>query len=138
MRKSAQVIFGASVVVLLGAFLSAGPAVAQDKFKLPTEKQCLDKNNPVAKDPITQGACAVVVRTKGNCAACHLIQGLPSGNLAPALVGMKQRFPDKAKLRAQIDDATKVNPTSIMPPFGRHGILSKDEVDNVTEFVHTL
>lgn len=136
MRKSARVVFGVTVAALLGAFIPVAPASALDK--IPTEKQCQDKDNPVAKDPVTQGACAVVIRTKGNCMACHLIQGLSSGNVAPPLVAMKQRFPDKAKLRAQIDDATKANPKSVMPPFGRHGILSKDEVDNVVEFMLTL
>jgi sulfur-oxidizing protein SoxX len=136
MRKSARVVFGATVAALLGVIVPVAPATALDK--IPTEKQCTDKDNPVAKDPVTQGACVVVIRTKGNCAACHLIQGLPSGNVAPPLVAIKQRFPDKAKLRAQIDDATKANPRSVMPPFGRHGILSKDEVDNVTEFMLTL
>jgi sulfur-oxidizing protein SoxX len=51
---------------------------------------------------------------------------------------MKARFPDKAKLRAQIYDATKNNPNSIMPPFGRHEILSDKEIDAVTEWVYTL
>ena len=46
--------------------------------------------------------------------------------------------PDKAKLRAQIADPTVANPNSIMPPFGRHNILSDEEIDLIAEFVHTL
>ncbi|HID50050.1 MAG TPA: sulfur oxidation c-type cytochrome SoxX [Chromatiales bacterium] len=78
-------------------------------------------------------------RKKGNCLACHMIEGGKlAGNIAPPLIGMKSRFPDRAKLRAQIWDASRANPTTIMPPFGRHKILSDKEVDLVTEFVHSL
>ena len=97
-------------------------------------------------DPIPEGATTVekgkIVafdRVKGNCLSCHEIAGgsLP-GNIGPALVGVQARFPDKAKLRAQIYDSTVTNPNSIMPPFGRHGILSDEEIDWITEYVHTL
>ena len=78
-------------------------------------------------------------RKKGNCLACHKIAGgdLP-GNIGPELVNMKARYPDKAKLRAQIWDATTVNPNTIMPPFGKHKMLSEKEIDLVTEFIYSL
>jgi sulfur-oxidizing protein SoxX len=78
-------------------------------------------------------------RTKGNCFACHDYPGavLP-GNVGPKLMNMKARFPDKAKLRAQIFDATKNNPNTIMPPFGKHRILTEQELDAVVEWVLTL
>ena len=63
--------------------------------------------------------------------------GIP-GNIAPPLVSMTQRFPDKAKLRTQVWDATVANPNTSMPPFGRHKILSEDEIDKVVEFLLTL
>jgi len=88
---------------------------------------------------IEQGKAIAFNRKKGNCLACHQIEGgsLP-GNIGPPLVAMKARFPDKAKLRAQIWDATKNNPGTIMPPFGRHKILSDSEIDKVVEFIYTL
>lgn len=140
MRKTARVILGVTVAALIGALAPASAAVAQEKFKMPTERQCQDKDNPVAKDAVTQGACAVVVRTKGNCMACHAMPAIAplAGNIAPPLVAMKQRFPDKNKLRDHISDARKFNPNSVMPPFGPHEILSKDEIDNIVEFVLTL
>ena len=61
-----------------------------------------------------------------------------AGNIGPPLVAMKARFPDKAKLRAQIWDSTKSNQNSIMPPFGRHKILSEKEIDQIVEFIYTL
>lgn len=86
-----------------------------------------------------QGKKVAFNRKKGNCLACHDIAGgsLP-GNIGPALVGMKARYPDKAALRAQIWDATVANPNTIMPPFGKHRILTEKEVDLVVEFVRTL
>ncbi len=90
-------------------------------------------------DAVSEGKDLAFDRKKGNCLACHIIAGgsLP-GNSGPPLVSMQQRFPDKAKLRAQIYDATKDNPNTLMPPFGRHGILSDAEIDKITAFIHSI
>jgi sulfur-oxidizing protein SoxX len=78
-------------------------------------------------------------RKKGNCLACHVMDdGTLPGNIAPPLVAMSLRYPDKAKLRAQIWDATVANPNTIMPPFGRHQIITEEEIDEVVEYVYTL
>jgi sulfur-oxidizing protein SoxX len=86
-----------------------------------------------------QGKVIAFDRKKGNCLACHQIEGgkLP-GNIGPPLIAMKARYPDKAKLRAQIWDATRANPNSIMPPFGRHKVLGESEIDKIVEFIYTL
>jgi len=98
-------------------------------------------NNALAVEAkiIAEGKKTAFHRKKGNCLACHAIEGgsLP-GNIGPPLVNMKDRYPDKSQLRAQIWDATKNNPNTIMPPFGRHAILSEEEIDKVVEFIHTL
>ncbi|MDT8387070.1 MAG: sulfur oxidation c-type cytochrome SoxX [Thiogranum sp.] len=88
---------------------------------------------------VEQGKEIAFDRKKGNCLACHAIEGgsLP-GNIGPPLVAMKARFPDKARLRAQIWDSTKVNPGSIMPPFGRHQVLTESEIDKIVEYIYTL
>jgi sulfur-oxidizing protein SoxX len=77
-------------------------------------------------------------RKAGNCLACHMIPGgnLP-GTIGPPLLAMKARFPDKAVLRAQIWDATIKNPDSIMPPFGKHEILTEKQVDQVTNYIYS-
>ncbi len=92
-----------------------------------------------SKSSLEQGKEIAFSRQKGNCLACHNITGgqLP-GNIAPPLVAMKARFPDKAKLRLQIYDSTEANPNSIMPPFGRHKILSNQEIELVTDFIYQL
>jgi len=92
-----------------------------------------------APNPIAEGKKAALDRQKGNCLSCHAIEGgeLP-GNIGPPLVNMKERFPDKEQLKKQIWDATKNNPNSIMPPFGRFGVLSEQELNNVVEYIHSL
>ena len=78
-------------------------------------------------------------RKKGNCLACHQIEGgTLAGNIGPPLIAMKARFPDYDKLRAQIYDARKNNPNTIMIPFGPHAVMSAKEIDLVTKFIHTL
>jgi len=90
-------------------------------------------------DDIADGKKVAFDRKKGNCLACHMISDGPlPGNIGPPLIAMKDRFPDKAALRAQIWDSTVSNPNTIMPPFGRNRILSEQEVDLVTEFIYSL
>ena len=89
--------------------------------------------------PIEKGKAVAVDRKKGNCLACHAMDdGSLPGNIGPPLVAMKARFPDKAKLRAQIWDSTVANPNSIMPPFGRHRMLSEEQIDQITDYIYTL
>jgi L-cysteine S-thiosulfotransferase len=78
-------------------------------------------------------------RKKGNCLACHNIAGgVAPGNIAPALIAIQSRFSSKAELYSQIWDATVKNPESAMPPFGKHGALSEDELNSVVDFIWTL
>jgi len=92
-----------------------------------------------AQSPVEQGKAIAMDRRKGNCTACHQVPGVEfHGDIAPPLVAMKERFPDRDRLRTQIYDATELNPTSVMPPFGKHRILSEDEIDKVLEWVMTL
>ena len=78
-------------------------------------------------------------RGKGNCIACHLIPGGESpGAIGPALVAMQTRYPSKQDLAKQIWDATVKNPEAVMPPFGKHGILTDAEFVNVVEFIWSL
>ncbi len=126
MRKAAYILSTTASVTALVATLGLAPvstASAEEK----------------AASPAEQGKKIAWNRKKGNCLACHQIEGgAVPGNIGPPLVAMKARFPDKAKLRAQIWDATKINPNTMMPPFGRHKILSEKEIDLVVEYIYTL
>jgi len=78
----------------------------------------------------------------GNCLACHAIpseaKAESPGNIGPPLMNMKERYPDRAKLRAKIWDATASNPDAVMPPFGRNKILTEQEIDLVTDYIQGL
>ena len=88
---------------------------------------------------IAKGKEVAFDRKKGNCLTCHqMAGGSIAGNIGPPMIAMKVRYPDKAKLRADIWDMTARNPHTMMPPFGKHGILSEEEIDLVTEFIHSL
>ena len=101
----------------------------------------LAQNAAAPKKEVT-GKDIAFDRKKGNCLACHAMPTLPDaespGMYGPPLIAMSARYPDKAKLRAQIWDATKANPSSSMIPYGKHGVLSEAEIDKVTDFVYGL
>jgi len=93
-----------------------------------------DENNIIA-----EGKAITFHRHKGNCLACHAIQGaLLPGNIGPPLISMQDRYQNKSQLREQIWDASINNPHTIMPPFGKHKILTEEEIDKVVEFIYTL
>jgi sulfur-oxidizing protein SoxX len=126
MRNPARILTTASIIAALAGSLAFGPQVsaAEEKKEM---------------TPAEMGKKVAENRKKGNCFGCHSYEGASlAGNIGPPLVAMKARFPDKAKLRAQVWDATKVNPDSLMPPFGRHEILSEKELDQVVEWLYTL
>lgn len=93
----------------------------------------------VMADDINKGRELAFDRSRGNCLACHMMEGgeMP-GNVAPPLIAMKTRFPERSVLREQVWDATIRNPESVMPPYGRHGVLTEEEIDQVVDFVHSL
>jgi len=78
-------------------------------------------------------------RSKGNCIACHLIVGGESpGAIGPALIAIAPRFHTKEAVAKQIWDATVRNPEAVMPPFGKHEILTEQQFKDVVEFVWSL
>lgn len=136
---SAGLAFAVLVSIVVG--LTTGNVAVAEDF-LPTDSECSGLENP---DAATKGWCAAINRRKGNCLACHVVVTPkwpaalpPGGNIAPPLVAMKQRYPETDKLRAQIYDALTVNPQSVMPPFGKHKLLTEEEIDNIVEFLQTI
>ena len=88
---------------------------------------------------LEQGKAIAFERTKGNCLACHYIEGGElTGNYGPPLIAMKVRFPDREVLREQIWDAAVKNSDTRMPPFGRNRILTEEEIDLVTDYIQSL
>ena len=90
-------------------------------------------------DSIGDGKKLTFDRKKGNCLACHIIDdGELAGNAGPPLLAMKVRFPEKKDLFDKIWDSTKTNPDSFMPPFGKHGLLTKGEIDLAIKIIVIL
>ena len=94
---------------------------------------------PVVADNITEGKKLAFDRKKGNCLACHMIDdGELAGNNGPPLLAMKARFPDREILFQQIWDPTEKDPYSFMPPFGKHGALTRNEINKIIDYLYTL
>jgi len=114
-----------AVLMLLLVLVETGPAMAQQNDMDATDAQ--------------QGRELAFGRSKGNCLACHQIEGGDlAGNIGPPLVQMKARYPDRDKLFARIWDETQFNSMTVMPPFGRNKILEKQEIQKIVDFLYTL
>lgn len=89
------------------------------------------------------GALELFTRAdKGACLACHR---LPAGvgpatkaDVGPALTGARMRELGRAGIASLLQDPTRANPQTVMPPYGRHRILQKAEIDALVEFLHAL
>jgi sulfur-oxidizing protein SoxX len=103
-------------------------------------------------DP-ARGREIVTDRTRGLCLLCHSgpFPEIPlQGDLAPSLAGAGARL-DASELRLRITDSRRVNPETIMPPYGstdglvRVGerwrgtpILDPQEIEDVVAYLLTL
>ncbi len=126
-RAGAGFVAGLATTVSAGA-IALGVMTTASAAKLGLEASAAQRGQEVA-----------FTRKLGNCLACHHIPGgVSAGNIAPPLVGMKKRFPDKAALRAQIWDPRVKNPDTSMLPFGAHGILTEQQIDDLVEYLYTL
>jgi L-cysteine S-thiosulfotransferase len=122
-RARAAAIFAGAALVVLPLVGLAGVAAAQPA-------------QPAAV--AMPGEALAFDRSKGNCLTCHEIKGGDApGNVGPPLFDMKSRFPDRNELTAIIFDETKRNPQTVMPPFGRNLILTKQEIQSVIDFLYT-
>ena len=123
MRLTAHILTTTASIATLVGCLGLAPSIANAD-----EAADLAKGKELSFD-----------RKKGNCLACHQIEGgTLAGNIGPPLIAMKARFPDYDKLRAQIADPRDNNPNTIMIPFGPHGVMTDKEIDLVTKYIYTL
>lgn len=121
-RCNKKLALAAGVLAIMAGHLSVTPVSAAE-----------------GASALEEGKKLAFSRKKGNCLACHMIEGgsLP-GNIGPPLIAMKARYPERAKLRAQIWDASKANPDTAMVLFGRHQVLTEKEIDKVVDFIWSL
>ncbi len=127
MKKFTSVITtaGAAALVAVGMGFS-GAAMAQGDEGL--------------SDSAKKGKEIAFARGEGNCLACHQIKGGNlAGNIGPALIAMKARYPEREDLEAVIYDARdKFGDQTIMPPLGANGFLTDEEIGYVVDFLYTL
>lgn len=101
----------------------------------------------------TRGRVIVTNRLVGLCLLCHpgpFPDERFQGNLAPDLAGVGRRW-SMGQLRLRIVDASRINPSTIMPPYYRveglervapawrgRPILTAEQVEDVVAFLTTL
>lgn len=97
---------------------------------------------PIAMVAPLDGRALFLDPGKGNCTACHQSSADPppatASRIGPPLARVKQQIPDRAKLREIIRDAGSIWPDTVMPPYGRHRILTEIEIDAIAAYVETL
>ena len=99
-------------IAALGSALAMGPATAA-----PSEGQKL---------------------VAAHCLTCHEVKGADDfGNVAPSLIGLKDRYADRKEVSAIIFDETKRNPQTVMPPFGRNLVVTDKEIEAMVDFLYT-
>jgi L-cysteine S-thiosulfotransferase len=115
-------VTGLAAVALLAGFAARGAGAAAD-ITLP-------------------GRAIAHAQERGNCLACHRMPADPGAvtdaDLGPVLADLKSRYPDRAALRAQVWDARRANPDTLMPPYGAHSILTDAEIDAIVDYLLTL
>ena len=98
-----------------------------------------------AQNTPINGRALFINERKGNCTACHKTPTDTSlrsaSNIGPPLEAIKQKYPapaDRARLRDAIWDQRNIKPETIMPPYGKHRILTETEIDAIVAYLETL
>jgi L-cysteine S-thiosulfotransferase len=103
---------------------------------------CFFISSVSAQTPSAASGWRIVMEQRlGNCVACHSIpnaEGKKTGvqsTFAPALDGVANRYNPEV-LRQWLVDARKINPDTLMPPFGL--ILSPEQINDALAALQTL
>jgi len=91
-------------------------------------------------DP-ARGRALFLDRAKGPCAGCHLVPGddvWPAGSVGPDLSTIGDRRLPGPYLYQLLWDPRVVFPHTVMPPWGRNGVLTPEEITHVVAYLQTL
>lgn len=90
----------------------------------------------------TEGRDLFARPDKGNCIACHQV---PEGwgpavraDVGERLDAARLKGWDRARLRELLEDPMRINPDTVMPPYGRHRILDAREIERLIDYLHAL
>jgi sulfur-oxidizing protein SoxX len=125
------ILFAATLVPRLGLAQPTSPAATPPAAAAPA---------PVAlSGPALDGQKLAYDRAMGNCLACHTMRGsdVPS-DVGPKLEGIKAQFPDRKQLFDIVYDEEARNPQTVMPLFGKNLILTRQQIEEVVDFLYTL
>lgn len=106
--------------LIIGSFLISQDAIAAEK----------------AKTPLEQGKELTI----NLCQACHQFEGTnQAGTVGPPILAMKARFPDRKKLYEIIyNPHVAIKSYTMMPPFGRNGLVDDNQIQLIIDFLYTL
>jgi sulfur-oxidizing protein SoxX len=118
--------------------------IVEDAIPLPLagERGNAERGRAIAFDP-----------ERGNCTICHPVPGGKprlQGDVGPPLSGVAGRLTE-GQIRLRIVDGTRINPSTIMPPYHRvdglnrvgpawrgKPVLSGDEIEDLVAYLLTL
>ncbi|MCP4702285.1 MAG: sulfur oxidation c-type cytochrome SoxX [Gammaproteobacteria bacterium] len=74
------------------------------------------------------------------CPACHFFEGMnQAGTVGPPFVAMQLRFPERKRLHDLIyNPQIAIKPYTMMPPFGRNGLLTNEQIEQIIDYLYTL
>ncbi len=145
------------VALVLTAFtclaLSSANVSAQEKRDL-TKYPCLSYTEACGKMPpppiekvewsgkmgdVALGQTLAFTSSKGNCLACHTINGgSQGGTIGPSLLDYGSRGLPKVYTYQRIHDTRLYNPDAHMPIFGVTGVLNDEEIRHIMAFLYSL
>lgn len=91
------------------------------------------------------GRALFIDQRKGNCTACHktptdtLLKS--ASTIGPPLESIKQKYTASAaslRLHDAIRDLSNSVPDTIMPPYGKHRILTEVEINAIVVYLESL
>jgi L-cysteine S-thiosulfotransferase len=120
----------AFIVCVLGLLLKIAIIQVATAQTLSTAQARLVAGEALALDP-----------ARGNCNACHQFpntaKATGKSKIGISLSNVRAKYPDEKKLHALIWDASAIYPQTIMPPYGKHRILSETEIDDLVLWLMT-
>ena len=91
----------------------------------------------VAMRPAVAAPSDALKLINAQCQQCHQVKGISDfGNVGPSLLDLKSRYPDHKDVVAIVNDETKRNELTVMPPFGRNLILTQQEIQTIVDYLY--